>query len=158
MTTRREQLKQDLLEHYATKEPHAFYQYDGFANERDSGSPVEADTDGDALCGGTTHELMNGATVRVLVAPGTSEKDALRLLKKIRRWIRRDGLNKDSLAQRERHLDAELCPRCEAEMPGQQGTHHILCRNADGMLTALSDEAVHEALRLLKQGGDDIPF
>ena len=155
MTTRREQLKRELLEHYATREPKAFYQYEGILGVH---GDVMADGDGDGLESSTTHELAYGSAVRVLVAAETSAADADRLLKKIRRWIRRDGLNKDELAARERHLDAELCPRCEAEMPGQQGTHHILCRNADGTLTALSDEAVREALRLLKQGGDDIPF
>lgn len=146
MTTRREQVKQELLEHYATREPHAFYQYDG-------------DQGGDELEMTLTHELMYPSPVRVLIAADTSAADAVRLLKNIRRWIQRDGLDKDQLAAREAKLDAELCPRCGAEMPGQQGDHHRLCRNEDGSLTGLSDEAVREAIRLLKADRiDDIPF
>ena len=84
-------VKGDLLEHYAGKEPCAFRQYDGFFVS--GGDDVlRPDADGDSLCSSTTMELMTGCPeVRVLLSPRCTYDQALRLLKKIRRWIKKDG-------------------------------------------------------------------
>lgn len=86
--------KQDLLDHYATREPKEFYQFDGFnyitgvMGYRDD----YEDDDGDELYCGGTYELMHGATVRILITAGTSKEDAVRLLKKLTAWVAKDGL------------------------------------------------------------------
>jgi len=84
-------VKGDLLDHYAGKEPCAFRQYDGiFVGHRDD--LLGSDDDGDWLCSGATMELMTGRPeVRVLCSPGCTYDQALRLLRKVRRWIRKDG-------------------------------------------------------------------
>ena len=89
MTSARDDLKAELLAHYAEKEPCLFYQFDGFL-EPATDDVVRADRDGDAMTNGITYDLMSGFyAVRVLVTAGTSEKDALRLLQKVRQKIRR---------------------------------------------------------------------
>lgn len=93
--------KGELLEHYAGKPVTAFYQYDGFVIAGRGDDVMRPDRDGDCLMGGTTHELMSGGpAVRILVTRGTSRKDAVRLLKKLRRWIKQGGFRwqEDQLA------------------------------------------------------------
>ena len=83
--------KGDLLEHYATKKAKQFVQCDGFALGRDGGDSVmRPDDDGDCLMSGTTHELMSGSSVRVLIPVGTDRHTAMRILKKIRKWLKRE--------------------------------------------------------------------
>lgn len=81
-------LKVSLLHKYSGREPKRFAQYDGFANcdPRDD-DILRPDADGDSICGGDTTELMIGATVRVLVEPGTDPETARRILQKIGDWI-----------------------------------------------------------------------
>ncbi len=84
--------KGELLEHYAGKPVTAFYQYDGFVIAGRSDDIMRPDRDGDCLMGSATYELMSGGpAVRILVTQGTSRKDAVRLLKKLRRWIKQGG-------------------------------------------------------------------
>jgi len=147
----RDTLKQDLLKHYETMEPQGFYQYDGFVHSG-SDDVMPPDADDDALSKVITHELMCGSTVRVLVTAGTTEEDALRLLKKIRVWIKKDGFafHREALARKEVGLDDEVCPRCGAAM---QATHNPLCQSRDGTPTALTDEEVRKALAEIEAGG-----
>ncbi|GFP24783.1 hypothetical protein HKBW3S43_01045 [Candidatus Hakubella thermalkaliphila] len=85
-------LKKELLEHYATREPQAFFQFDGFADVEED-CVMKPDKDGDCLFSRVTHELMTGTyRVRVLITPGTSKEKALALLQKISGWIKRGGL------------------------------------------------------------------
>ena len=83
--------KDELLKHYSNREPHLFYQMDGFF-EPDGGDDVmHPDDDGDCLCSSETCELMTGITsVRVLITPATDKKTAIRQLEKIIDWIKRD--------------------------------------------------------------------
>ena len=158
MTTRRDVLKAELLEKYAGKEPSTFLQYDGFADVEPD-SMMRPDNDGDDIFLGTTQELMTGLpSVRILITAGTSRKTALRLLKKLRRWLKDGGNFSDWMQKAEAeqvHLDSEVCPRCGSD--NTQG-HHALCSYPDGTLTPLTDEAVREALAVLGSGVDEIPF
>ena len=123
-------LKRELLEHYAAKEPKAFYQYDGWLN---ADSVTGRDAEGDGATSDVTYELMHGADVRVLIPAETNARDAARLLKKIRQWIRRDGFATATMAAQQRRLEADdPCPRCRMAM---QATHHPLCEFRDGTPT-----------------------
>ncbi len=81
--------KQELLAHYAAREPKEFYQFDGFNYPTGMMGyrGDHEDADGDELYCGRTYELMHGATVRILITPNTSKEDAVRLLKKLTAWI-----------------------------------------------------------------------
>jgi hypothetical protein len=84
--------KAELLDHYATREPTRFLQFDAFANVGPD-TIVRPDQDGDSLFRTETFELMTGLpAVRVLITPGTSKEKALQLLDKIKDWIGRDEL------------------------------------------------------------------
>lgn len=77
-------VKQELLRHYATKTPTRFLQLDAWANAR--GFPTESDTDGDWICWDTTDELMASRPhVRVLIPADCTQPrgDIQRLLRKI---------------------------------------------------------------------------
>ena len=91
MSIKREVTKGDLLEHYAGKEPKPFIQYDCFVDAKPD-DVMSPDADGDGLFCLDTHELMYGSSVRVLITPETSRGDAIRALRKIRKWIKDDGL------------------------------------------------------------------
>lgn len=83
--------KKELLNHYATREPKEFYQFDGF--DEPTGVVDDApDDDGDELWCRRTYELMCSATVRILIPVGTSKKDAVRILRKLTAWVEMDGL------------------------------------------------------------------
>lgn len=81
--------KQEKLDHYAEREPREFKQYDGFYFEDKLGDDFTTpDADGDSITFQGTCELMTGPDgVRVLIPMGTEKKDAIRLLKKITKWI-----------------------------------------------------------------------
>lgn len=77
--------RQELLEHYATKQPRRFYQIDAY---RDSEIPEQAgqpDEPGVGYIFATPDnwELMDGATVRLLIKPGTPKTEVLTLLGEI---------------------------------------------------------------------------
>jgi hypothetical protein len=85
-TTMKPKSKAELLEHYATREPKAFHQFDGFLEQW--GDSVSCDEDGHGLYGPSlSWELMRGSGdrggVRVLIPVGTSSADAVKLLRKI---------------------------------------------------------------------------
>jgi hypothetical protein len=78
--------KDDLLEHYARKQPKQFTQIDGFIGDHVSAP----DLDGHSLMSSPTFELMTGNyAVRVLITEGAKKQDVLALIEKIQRWISR---------------------------------------------------------------------
>lgn len=82
--------KQEKLRHYAGKDLMEFAQLDGFANALGD-SVFHPDKDGDALFGGCTKECMSGVwQVRILITKGTDKITALRLIKKLERWLKRE--------------------------------------------------------------------
>ena len=151
MTTRRDELRAELLEKYGDEGLHAFYQIDCWSGDGRGGDQVESCVTFGFGSAGTT------PMVRVLIRPLAEVSDVTRLLKKTRRWLRNGGgYDPDRLEHDERCLDDELCPRCGSDMGGE---HHPLCTNADGTPTGLTDDAVREALAILgKTEVDDIPF
>lgn len=85
-----EQVKRNLLEHYGSKDPHSFYQYDMFSDAVPD-DVVWPDKDGDALFISSTLELMSSCpTVRVLVPAGASYRDVVRCLRKVADWLEED--------------------------------------------------------------------
>lgn len=73
-------LKLKLLDKYATKEPTAFIQIDGFAPDQCDG--IISDCGGYGLTSGEVHELMSGGSpVRILVRPGTDPLLVSKILK-----------------------------------------------------------------------------
>ena len=83
----------DLLDHYTNRKPKFFHQFDGFLRQEGGyqclGTP---DDDGDMLMAGATHELMDGADVRVLIPITTTHYAAERLLQKIIDWLQREDV------------------------------------------------------------------
>lgn len=61
---------QDLLNHYAEREPRDFVQYDAWYEPEGGDYVMVPDAEGDILMLGLTTELMQGAHVRVLVNAG----------------------------------------------------------------------------------------
>ena len=85
--------KEEKLRHYATRDLMPFLQFDGFYDPGGYDPVMRPDSDGDSLTSGATQELMTGIpNIRILITPTTSQEQALRLLKKIRTWIKKDGL------------------------------------------------------------------
>jgi hypothetical protein len=76
--------KQELLDHYARREPQAFMQLDGFDCPGDSFSDPET---GLALSGTETWELMRGADVRILVKAEADREKVLRILREMVDWV-----------------------------------------------------------------------
>ena len=74
--------KGELIEHYCSKKPTAFYQVDFFM-DCPPDPVMDPDKEGDALTAGQTFELMNGAGIRVLISTNVSHKDITRGLTKI---------------------------------------------------------------------------
>jgi hypothetical protein len=83
--------KRDKLLHYAGRAAKEFFQFDAFTAIGGGDDIMRPDEDGDCLCSGTTTELMFGASVRVFIAPDTSQIEAVRALKKIKEWVERDA-------------------------------------------------------------------
>ncbi len=89
-----EEIKDTLLEHYATKPPSLFLQYDGIARPRVYPySGDELDEDRELVNAKPTYELMNGADVRVLIREGVDKRTAVRLLGKILAWAENEGFD-----------------------------------------------------------------
>ena len=97
--------KGDLLEHYSQPYhgPNAFLQFDAFYCPEGGDSFVHPDNDGDWLSGGATWDLMGGPpgsatwNVRILVQRKATKNDALRAIKKLRKWIKNGGF--ESISQ-----------------------------------------------------------
>jgi len=84
-------LKAHLLLEASCKEPHVYYQFDGFLNSQPD-CVFSPDKDGDAIFSGVTPELRSGAiAVRVQILAGTKKKHALRILKKMTQWMEKDA-------------------------------------------------------------------
>ena len=84
-------LKESLLLEAAEKKPHVFYQYDGFLNAQPD-CVFRPDEDGDAIFEGVRPELRHGGiAVRIQVLGGTPKKDAVRILKKMVKWLKKAG-------------------------------------------------------------------
>jgi hypothetical protein len=80
-------IKDKLLEDAAKKEPHLFFQFDGYAGNVGG---VFIDNDGDSCSSGKCYELRRHVgEVRVFIPIGANANDVLRLLKKARKWIKR---------------------------------------------------------------------
>ena len=80
--------KQEILEHYAEREPKSFVQFDGWYGDKWKGDPIVAtDDDGRSMVRGCTTELMYGADVRLLVAPDSDPKEIVALLRQTVEWI-----------------------------------------------------------------------
>jgi hypothetical protein len=85
--------KDELLAHYAKREPKQFVQYDGWADCEGDAVLDSGDGSGYGMATGITHELMRGSNVvRVLIPPDTAPADAVTLLRRIADWIECDGL------------------------------------------------------------------
>lgn len=82
--------KHVLLARYLVKPVTKFKQYDCFIRSN-SDDKFRPDKDGDCLFSGNTHELMRGASVRVLIRPDEREQDVIRALLKITEVIRQSG-------------------------------------------------------------------
>jgi hypothetical protein len=146
MTTKAE-LKRELLDHYATHEPVLFGQLDGFFVPGSADDVLRPDADGDSLTAGHTHELMTGIyAVRVLITAGTTQRDAVRLLRKIADWVESDGLAALT--------DVGDCPRCGRIT----GRHHPLCEYFDGTPTELTDAEIQRVLAVLEKQGCKVEY
>ena len=78
------------LAHYASREPKHFLQLDGNYLPRGGDDEIRPDCDGDAVSAKGTVELMNGATVRVLIPHDGDVLVAVRQLKKLAKWLKRN--------------------------------------------------------------------
>lgn len=89
------QSKEELLAHYATREPVSFVQVDGFSHGQ-IGGPIgihNDDPDHDDIWWGLTQELMSGFwDVRILIPTHANSADVIRLLEKMMDSIKRGGL------------------------------------------------------------------
>ncbi len=77
------------LAHYASRKPKHFLQLDGYYMP-DGDDMHCPDDDGDAVVADGTVELMNGADVRVLIPHDGDVLVAVRQLKKIAKWLKRE--------------------------------------------------------------------
>lgn len=86
-----DELKQELLSHYAARDPQSFFQFDAFTDVIED-CVMRPDPEGDCVMSGVTQELMTGVyAARVLITPGTSPEKAGALLHKIAHYITEDG-------------------------------------------------------------------
>jgi hypothetical protein len=113
MTTTADELSQiarkvELLRHYLDREPRLFRQFDGFNPPTWPVGPGSEDADDDEFWCASTWELMNGATVRVLIPQGVDSETALRLLRKIADSIEREPWEDDKPFEDHFHG----CPQC----------------------------------------------
>jgi hypothetical protein len=84
--------KDQLLQHYAKRQPKRFTQIDGFT-EVQPFDVLAGDKNELAITSGETFELMSGAyAVRVLIPEGTEKVEVLALLDKIKKAIAGDSL------------------------------------------------------------------
>jgi hypothetical protein len=83
-------LIEELLSHYKRRDPKSFNQLDAFYVTHGGDDMMRPDEDGDCLFAVDTIELMEGATVRVLIPKGTDRLIAIRQLKKLAKWLKRD--------------------------------------------------------------------
>ena len=83
--------KEELIAHYACGDIHTFIQIDGWTGDNIADDLVRVDEDNDWLCMSECCELRRSPkelAVRIFIHKGTERKDALRLMEKIRAWIK----------------------------------------------------------------------
>ncbi len=94
MNRTEQEIKDILLDHYASKTPTLFLQYDGIARPRVRRSESgQLDEDNELVNAKPTYELMSGADVRVLIREGIDKRTAIRLLVKIMAWMEHEGFD-----------------------------------------------------------------
>ena len=81
VTDESSRLKEVLLKKYSHKEPKRFIQYDGFVLDGWD-DVMKPDEQGHAVMALETFELMEGASIRLLVTPHTEKKDVRRIASK----------------------------------------------------------------------------
>ncbi|MGH8628678.1 MAG: hypothetical protein ACREYC_26560 [Gammaproteobacteria bacterium] len=83
-TARRAELKKEKLQRYAEKDLKTFFQIDVHDVGVNGGDDLmRPDKDGHCITWGKTRELMDGASVRVLIALGEDTKDVIAMLQKV---------------------------------------------------------------------------
>ena len=103
----------EKLSHYARRDPKCFLQLDGFHVTHGGDDVMRPDEDGDCLHASSTIELMHGAAVRVLIPEDTDRKTAIRQLKKLAKWLKRNPDLMDFAKQNRSKFDGEL----ESDVP-----------------------------------------
>jgi adenine C2-methylase RlmN of 23S rRNA A2503 and tRNA A37 len=79
------------LANYASKEPKVFLQLDGhYLPEESNNGNDRHDADGDEMKVKSTVELMEGSTVRILIPFDTDINVAVRQMKKLAKWLKRN--------------------------------------------------------------------
>jgi len=84
----------EKAKHAITGDVHAFTQYDGFMLEHDGDCVMHPDEDGDCLMSTSTFDLRHSGSdlaVRVQIHKGTSHADAVRLMKKLTKWVEKSA-------------------------------------------------------------------
>jgi len=79
-------LKRNLMSRYFEKEPSPYYVYSGHRLAQGENRLV--------CWADTSHELMDIEAVRVFIRPGTTQVEALRQLKAIRKIIKEEGFGR----------------------------------------------------------------
>ncbi len=82
----------ECLAHYAQREPKHFLQFDCFYMPGGGDSDMHPDENGDYTTANSTVELIHGSTVRVLIPHDTDPVVAVRQLKKIAKWLKREPM------------------------------------------------------------------
>jgi len=83
--------KGELLEHYASRDPRPYVQFDGVAWGEVGHDITNCDAERDSgRCAGTWELMDICSDVRVLIQPSTKRKVAIRLLKKTIQWLKND--------------------------------------------------------------------
>ena len=102
----------EKLAHYASKEPKHFLQMDGYYDSEVYDELMHPDLEGDAFIAQGTVELMDGATVRILIPYHTDPTVAARQIKKMAKWLRK----KPSLIDFAKP-EPEKAPPCDSDFP-----------------------------------------
>lgn len=97
MTKKSSWQKSDLMKQYFEGEPHPYFIYNGFLS---SPTPTGRKMALDITPG---YELRDFPPVRVYIKPGTTQVEAMKLLKEIRKVIKNEGFGilEDDLAAEE---------------------------------------------------------
>jgi len=82
--------KKHELKRISTKPVQTFIQYDCFINLDHEDDVMRRDDDGDSLWKSVTQEFRNSDCLRVQLLPNTKKEDAIRGLRKIIEWIKKD--------------------------------------------------------------------
>ena len=80
----------DKLAHYASREPKKFLQLDGFHKPEGFDEAMRGFEGDELYSAGGTVELMKGASVRILIPYDTDIKVAIRQIKRMARWLKKN--------------------------------------------------------------------